>query len=344
LQFFIRLIYSYFLFNPQAFILSILPINILSLFKLFPLNEVPIKDSFFPKDKKSLLVTNRKKILWVLVFFLSGLFMTSGFTTYIFLAQYFILILFYLILHLFFARKKLFSRYTLIVILFFLMVILMHWWWFFPSLLAFKDLYQSQSSLGTTVYFDVGSIKSNLLNSLRLFGSPMMNNNPFSWDNFYTENRWFTLPLFLFPFLIIYALLKVKKNRNIGIFFYFLIILLGSLFIVKLGNPPLAWITKFSFEHIPFFGAFRDAWHKAGLFYIFAYFPLSFIGFAFLTKVLIEKKQYFLLKISFLILVVTGIVVTGPFFLFSYDNIKKINFTYQDKQYTFSAKTKVPPE
>ena len=336
--------YSYFLFNPQAFILSILPINILSLFKLFPLNEVPIKDSFFPKDKKSLLVTNRKKILWVLVFFLSGLFMTSGFTTYIFLAQYFILILFYLILHLFFARKKLFSRYTLIVILFFLMVILMHWWWFFPSLLAFKDLYQSQSSLGTTVYFDVGSIKSNLLNSLRLFGSPMMNNNPFSWDNFYTENRWFTLPLFLFPFLIIYALLKVKKNRNIGIFFYFLIILLGSLFIVKLGNPPLAWITKFSFEHIPFFGAFRDAWHKAGLFYIFAYFPLSFIGFAFLTKVLIEKKQYFLLKISFLILVVTGIVVTGPFFLFSYDNIKKINFTYQDKQYTFSAKTKVPPE
>ncbi len=336
--------YSYFLFNPQAFILSVLPINILSLFKLFPLNEVPVKDNFFPKDKKSLLAANRKKILWVLVFFLSGLFMTSGFTTYIFLAQYFILILFYLMLHLFFARKRLFSRYTLTIVLFFLMVILMHWWWFFPSLLAFKDLYQSQSSLGTAIYFDAGSIKSNLLNSLRLFGSPMMNNNPFSWDGFYTDNRWFSLPLFLFPFLILYALLKVKKSRNTGIIFYFLTVLLASLFIVKLGNPPLAWITKFFFEHVPFFGAFRDAWHKAGLFYIFAYFPLSFIGFAFLTKVLIEKKQYFILKISLFILLLTGVVVTGPFFLFSYDNIKKINFTYQDKQYTFSAKTKIPPE
>lgn len=322
--------YSYFMFNPQIYIYSILPLNLLALFKIYPLDS----------SKNSILAVKK----WIFVFFLSSVFMVSGFTTYVFFGQYLALVFFYLIFHLFFIKKKLLSFKTLQLFLFFILVFLIHWWWFFPSLLGFKDLYDSQSSLGTTVYFDVGSVSSNLLNSLRLFGSPMMNNNPFSWDPFFNSNRFFPFPLFFFPFLIIFLLLKIKSINNKNVILFLLVIFLSTLFIVKLGNPPLAWITKFAFEHVPFFGAFREAWHKAGLFYVFSYFVLSAIGFACLIKSVIDKKRLFYLKTLFAALFLTGIVSTAPFFIFSYDNIKKINFTYKNKNYEIRSKTKIPPE
>ncbi|MBI3985215.1 MAG: hypothetical protein HY344_04775 [Candidatus Levybacteria bacterium] len=322
--------YSYFMFNPQIYIYSLLPLNILALFKLYPL------------DKKDESQNIPKR--WLFTFFATLFFMSPGFTTYVFLEQYLLLLFFYLFFHWFLSRHSIFSSRSLKIVLFLLMVVFSQWWWFFPSLLGFKDLYDSQSSLGTTVYFDVGSIRSNLLNSLRLFGSPMMNNNPFSWDFLYTKSLLFPFPLFLFLFLIIYLTTRIKTLANKFIPMFLLSVFIVTLFIVKLGNPPLAQITKFAFENLPFFGAFRDAWHKAGLFYVFAFLTLSSIGFACLAKVLIEKKQRLLLRISFFVLLVTGLVVTGPFFLFAYDNIKKIDFTYQDKKYTLSAKTNIPPE
>lgn len=322
--------YSFFMFNPQIYIYSFLPLNFLALFKIYPLYK--------SEDH------NINHNFWAVAFFVSLFLMTPGFTTYVFLAQYFIIVLLYLFLFFFFSKQKLFSKNAIKKLLFFILILIFQWWWFFPSLLGFKDLYDSQSSLGTTVYFDAGSVRSNLLNSFRLFGSPMMNNNPFSWDHFYNSNLIFTLPLFIFLFSIIFLMIRIKKVIYKKLILFFMAILLISLFIVKLGNPPLAWITKYAFEHIAFFGAFRDAWHKAGLFYVFSYFSLSVIGFILFIMFLQEKKKKLISLLSIGLLFLAGVVVTAPFFLFSYDNIKKITFEYKDKTYILNAKTKIPPE
>jgi len=323
--------YSYFMFNPQIYIYSLLPLNILALFKLYPLGK-----------KGGLSNTPNK---WLFLFLTTLIFMSPGFTTYVFLGQYLLLLFFYLSLYWFVGKYKLLSHKTLQIFLFLVLILLTQWWWFFPSLLGFKELYLSQSALGTSVYFDISSIRSNLLNSVRLFGSPMMNNNPFSWDSFYNSNLLFPFTLFLFPFLIIFTFARIKEIKNKIYLVYFLTIFLFSLFIVKLGNPPFVWLTRFAYDSVPFFGAFRDAWHKAGLFYTFSYFILSSIGFYLVVKVLLEEKRKKLfLGVSFFALIIAGIAVTAPFFLFSYDNIKKIDFLYDGKKYTFSAKTKIPPE
>jgi hypothetical protein len=322
--------YSYFMFNPQIYIYSFLPLNFLALLKIYPLHR--------GKDQKI------NYSFWIIVFFISLFLMTPGFTTYVFLAQYLFIIFLYLFLSFFSSEQKLFSKSTLDKLLFFALVLIFQWWWFFPSILGFRDLYDSQSSLGTTVYFDAGSVRSNLLNSFRLFGSPMMNNNPFSWDHFYNSNLIFTFPIFIFLFSIIFLMIKIKKIAHKKLVLFFMTILLGSLFIVKLGNPPFAWITKYAFEHVAFFGAFRDAWHKAGLFYLFSFFTLSFVGFTLLIKSLQEIKKRIIALLLIGVLFLATIVTTAPFFLFSYDNIKKINFEYENKTYTLSAKTKIPQE
>lgn len=322
--------YSYFLFNPQIYIYSLLPLNLLSLIKLYPLSR---------KAKSA-----KKHSLWVFIFFLSLFFMIPGFTTYIFFLQYLIWISFYLIFSWLVSKYRLLGRQILDLCLFFILVFLTHWWWLFPALLGFKDLYVRQSGLGTTIWFKIGYTSSRLLNALRLLGSPMMDNNPFSWHRFYDDKPLFTFPLFIFPFLIIFLITKMKRVRNKNIIVFLMIILLTSLFLVKFNNPPLAWVTKFAFEYIPLFGAFRDSYHKAGLYYVFSYFALSAVGFACLIKSLLKKRQKMLSWLSFLVLLIAGVVITGPFFLFSYDNIKKIDFSYDVKIYTLSAKTKIPPE
>jgi len=320
--------YQYFMFNPQAYIHALLPLNILALLKLFPFHGV-YKDA---------------SIRWIFIFFLTIIFMTAGFTTYIFLAEYILSIFLYLSLKLFLSRNKFISFNTIKTAVFLILVLIINWWWFFPSLLTFKDLFARQGTIGTNIYFDLSSINSYLLNSVRLLGTPMMNNNPFSWDSFYNTNNLFTVPLFLFLFLIIYLLKNIRALKNHFLVVYFLLIFLITLFIIKLGNPPFAWITKFAFENIPFFGAFRDAYQKAGLYYVFVYFILSGLGFSLLIKKIQDKGNKFLLRLSFLLLLVVGIIVTGPFFLFSYDNIKKIDFEYNGKKYNFSAKTRIPEE
>lgn len=320
--------YSYFMFNPQIYIYSLLPLNFLALFKIYPL---VIKAKSYVSR------------VWVFIFFLTLLFMSPGFTTYLFLQQYLVILFFYLSFHWLLSRSKILSYKTLSLLIFLFLIIIINWWWFFPSLLGFKDLYESQSSLGTTIYFDISSINSNLLNSLRLLGSPMMNNNPFSWGSI-IYSQFFSFPMLIFLFLIIFLLVKIKNTTNKNNVYFFLSFFIVLLFIVKLGNPPMAWLTKFAFEHVPFFGAFRDAWHKAGLYYVFSYFVLSFIGFSLLTKLTFKKEYKKISYLSFVLLILASIVVTSPFFLFAYDNIKTIGFSYANKRYTFSAKTKIPPE
>jgi len=321
--------YAYYLFNPDAYIIAFLPLNILALLRLFPLNQ----------NEK---IVHFKK--WLLIFFVSLFLMSPGFTTYIFFIQYlgwnFIYLLFYFLISKEKRKPKLLKSF-----IFFVLVILANLWWFLPAVLGLHSLYSSQRfTADTTFYIDPGSKNSNLLNSLRLIGSAMMNNNPFSWFSFYIDKNPFNFILFFFPFLILFLAYKIKSIINKNFLLFLLLMFLVSLFIVKLGNPPRADITIWLFKHIPFFDAFRDAQHKAGLYYIFSYFILSFVGFHVLINYLSEKKKKILIQLSFIFLIIGFVIVTGPFFLFRNDNIKKIDYELNGKKYLFYAKTQIPKE
>ena len=320
--------YAYFMFNPGVFILAFLPLNILALLRIYPLKKAGSQKI----DRK-----------WILVFIATLFAMTSGFATYVFLAQYFIWIFVYLLFYFLISRTKLISVKALSLVLFLALIILSQWWWFFSALLTFEKRYLVEAQVGTTVWFDAGLLASRLLNSIRILGVTLASTNIFSWSKYY-DNLWFTTPLFVFPFLIIYLLTKLSKLKNKPLIVFMLAIFLFSLFFVKFSNPPLSSIMKFAFYNIPFFGAFRGAYHKAGLFYIFSYFILSGIGFYYIHKLVIEKYKRPLSYIPLLIIVIVGIVVTGPFFLFYKDNIRKLDVFFNHKNYAISAKTKVPPE
>lgn len=316
--------YGYFMFNPDIFIFSFLPLNILSLLHIFPVS-------------KSILTSN--KMRWLFLFFISSFLMSPGFSVYVFLAQYYIWLAVYLFMFWFFLRRN-----ALQLLFFFLLNILIHWWWFFPSLLGFKDLYNAQSVLGTTIWFERGFTPSRLLNSMRLIGIPLMASNMYRWGEYFTKNIWFTFPLFIIPLLIVYLTKKIGPWKKNIITYYFFIIFVCSLFLVKFSNPPLADITKFAFEHLPFFGAFRDSYQKAGIYYMFSMFSLAGIGFMYLLQSLQHKRFRVAIMVLYACLGVAALITTSPFFLFRKDNIRSLRYTYKGETYVIRAKTRVPPE
>ncbi len=320
--------YAFFTFNPDAYIVAFLPLNMLALFKVYPLGSTKAE----------------KNVPWTIIFFLTLIMMSPGFLTYIFIAQYLVWVSLYLLINFIFQIKKIVLKEIVALGTFFMLILLSIWWWFFPALLILKDVYEQQSSTGTISWFNQGFIPSQLLNVFRTLGIPLMNGNPFSWSTFYTDNRFFTLPLFLLPFLILFFVSKLRKFKNRNTFLYLLIMLLVSIFIVKFSNPPFAFLNRFAFEYIPFFGAFRDSYHKAGMFYHLALFSVACMGAGLAFKYLLEKRNKTLLVLSLGIIIAFGIVVTGPFFLFSSDNLIKYNFLFNHKPHSVSSKTQIPPE
>lgn len=316
----------YFMFNPGAFILAFLPLNILALMHLYPLENKQVA----------------KRNVWKLIFLVSLLLMIPGFGVYVFFLQYLVWVFVYLCLSWILSKRKLISLYTVEVVLFYLIIIFVNLWWFYPAFLGFSVSYGGQSSFGTTEWFDKGFKPSELLYSFRLMGSGLMINNKFSWNYLYEQNFIFTFPLFIFPALFVISLAYLKKKVN-SLLVFFLTITLISLFIVKFSNPPYDWILSLAYHYVPFFGGFRDASQKAGVYYIFGYFIFVSVGLVIAIDFLVKKRKIALY--AFLTVLVFGsIILSGPFFLFSSDNIRKISFTFQNKQYTFNAKTEVPPE
>lgn len=317
----------YFMFNPGAFILAFLPLNVLALVHIYPLEQ----NVYYKKSK-----------IWLGVFIVSLIGMVSSFSVYVFFLQYLIWISFYLAMFWLISKKKLFSFFTLELIVFLLLIIFINLWWFFPAFFGFSIQYNAQSSFGTTEWFDKGFKPSQLLHALRLMGSGLMINNKFTWSTFYEQNVIFTFPLFVFPFLFIVSLAYAKKKVV-----PFLVFLLGmtliSLFIVKFSNPPYAWILGLGYHYIPFFGGFRDAFQKAGIYFSFGYFIFIAIGLVEVINYLNKNHKVNTFLFAFLFLI-GCVVLSGPFFLFGNNNIRKIQFLFQNKKYEFSAKTQVPKE
>lgn len=317
----------YFMFNPGAFIIAFLPINLLALIKIYSLG----------KDKYS-----KNRNLWLLVFFISIVAMSPGFSVYVFFLQYLLWIGLYIFLIWFVSKRKIVSRLTFELALFYLLVIFINLWWFFPALLNLVNAFSGQSSFGTSIWFDMGFEDVKLLNSFRLLGSGLMANNRFLWSHWY-DNELFTLPLFVFPGLFIVSLIFLRKKMSILLTFLLAIVVI-SLFIVKFSNPPFAWILSFAFHNIPFFGGFRDSVQKAGVFFQLGYMIFISIGLVFMTSYLYKKQRKILLGLSIVIFTLGLVILSGPFFLFIRDNVKVVEFSFDGKNYQVSAKTQVPKE
>ena len=318
----------YFMFNPGAFVLALLPLNILALIKLYPV------------DGSSKLNKNN---LWMWIFFASLFGMSPGFTVYVFFLQYLIWIGLYLLFFWIVQGRRIFHSKTLEIILFYVVIILANLWWFFPAFLDISASYIGQSSFGTTYWFDRGFQPSQLLNVMRFLGSGLMINNKFSWNTFYEDNNLFTFPLFIFPFLLISSVVFLR-NKMSNVLIFMLSMTLVSLFIVKFSNPPFALILSFAFHYVPFFGGFRDAFQKAGVYFIQGYFVFIAMGFVVVTNYLIGIKRRIILVFFILLCIAGSIIISGPFSLFFGNNTKTISFRVDNKKVTINAKTQVPTE
>jgi hypothetical protein len=266
--------------------------------------------------------------------------MTSGFSTLIFYMEYLGFIGFYLIFQLVYQKHinviKIIDR-----CLFLVLVFIFNLWWFFPMYLGLHDVYTKAEQIGTTIYFTLASQLSNLLNATRLIGLPPMQTPLFSWENLYVTNHFFTFILFLFPFCILLLAFNLPKLSQKGTILFLFTNFIFLLFIVKEANPPFSFILNFAFNHVPYFGVFRDSYQKAGLFYEFVYFMLFSIALAFLYVNYLKKRA--LVAIVLMVLsIVAAIIMTGPFFIFQ--NIPFRTIVSGNRTLTFSAKTKIPAQ
>lgn len=316
----------YFMFNPGAFILSFLPLNFLALIHIYPLDK-----------------NQKNRGFWILIFFVSLFAMVPGFGVYVLFLQYLIWLGLYLLYFWLINVRRVFGKSTLELVLFYTVVIFANLWWFLPAFLEMRGSYSGQSSFGTVYWFDRGFEPSKLLNVIRLLGSGLMINNKFSWSELYESNNLFTLPLFVFPLLFVSAIVFLK-NKIWKFLTFLLTMTLVSLFIVKFSNPPFAFILKFAFHYIPFFGGFRDAFQKAGVFFIPGYFLFIAAGWIFIINLLHVKNRRFLLVLFLLFFILGSVILSGPFSLFFADNVKTITFPFDNKKVTISSKTQIPQE
>lgn len=320
--------YAYFMFNPEVFIICLFPLNFLALYSLFPIQNTP-------------MVAQRKN-LWLFIFFITQIFMIPGFTSYVFLLQYFGLLGFYFLLFLYFSKSNVFSKQNVSFILVLLITGLLHWSWFYGAKLGFDELYASQITVGNLDDFEILSKNMSLLNLFRLFGGSMMNNNAFVWDQLLLSQSIISLPLFLFAFLIAYLFLKMKRMNKHVIILFFSAILLGALFIMKMGNPPFMQFMQWLIKTVPYVSAFRESVQKAGLYFLFPYFFLSGLGLLLFIGSL--KKVVYKVVCMVIFVLPAFILLSSPFLLFRSNNIKTIDFYFNKNKNTFSSKTVIPPE
>jgi len=319
--------YSFRIFNPQEYIIAFLPLNFLALIRLLPLGNIRGKAT-----------AAESYIVNFVVFFISSVLMIPGFSSIVFFLEYLLLVVAYLLVYVLIrplTKKKFFNAAIVVILL-----LLIHTWWVFPMILAASSVYSLAAGIGSSIYFSLNSQLSNLANSLRVIGMPPMQNPIFSWENIYKPDSLFATSLFIFPLLILILALQIKRFKPKPLLLFIFTIFLGFLFLVKEANPPLSFIMKFGFDHIPFFGVFRDAYHKAGIYYTFAYFLLVTYSLGFYLSTL-KRSLYKLLLIAGTLF--TSTVMIAPFFF--PDNVPALPIEKKHPDGPkFSAKVHIPDE
>lgn len=206
-----------------------------------------------------------------------------------------------------------------------------------PFILTTLRSYTVQMSAagGTTSLVDWArylSTYSSFINLFRLQGIPDMYNSirTHPYAAFYLNNSLMILTSFIFPLLILFALLN-KRKGNKKIISLFLFLLIVSMFFTSGVNGITGIFFKLLMEKIPGFAVFRSPIYKFGYAY---WLSVSFLIGLSISNILesilnrIKGRTFaFILGVSFPIIIITSIVfyyfpyLTGDIFRISADEV-----------------------
>lgn len=183
------------------------------------------------------------------------------------------------------------------------------------------------------------SENTSFINLLRLQGIPdWYNNETHSYSLFYLSNPLLILVSFAFP-LLLFASFLTNKKGNKNIIFFFLFILISSLFLTAGARKPMGFLFEFLMQHVPGFIIFRSPIYKFGYAYWFAASFLIGLTLSIFIEYIVSKTQKYkignLAKI-FLPIFILAIIVAYhfPYLTGNIFNIEKTSV---------SSRVEVPP-
>lgn len=182
------------------------------------------------------------------------------------------------------------------------------------------------------------SENTSFINLLRLQGIPdWYNNETHSYAATYLSNPSFILVSFIFP-LLLFSSFIVGKKENKKMQFFFLFLLIVSLFLSAGARKPLGFIFELFMQHIPGFVVFRSPIFKFGYAYWFAASFLIGMALSAFIEYFVTKTQKYsvgnLVKILLPVLIIAAIVVYHfPYLKGNIFNIEKT---------TISSRVEVP--
>lgn len=192
---------------------------------------------------------------------------------------------------------------------------------------------------GNEAWLDNMSQGTSILNLIRFQGTPdwyassNQANPEHQYAGLYINNNFLIVVSFTFPFLALFSLLPISKEkdlkkRSVGVFFILLSFL--SLIFVAGSHPPTGEIYKLLFTRIPGFIIFRSPYYKFG--YAFM------LGWSVLIAISIS---YFLKRFSGVKLLV-GIIIVNVFVIGYYSPILSPSKLFHWKN-DFSTVFSLPP-
>lgn len=226
--------------------------------------------------------------------------------------------------------------------LFIVFYMLLNAYTFFPFISTVFSQYRS-------IVNDVGGVSgvlswtrylsenTSLINLLRLQGIPDWYNNleNHSYASIYLTNPIFIFFSFIFPMFLFASFIKIKKE-NKSMHFFFLFLLLVSLFFSAGTHKPFGFIFELLMKHVPGFIIFRSPIFKFGYAYWFAASFLIGITLSSVIEYFVAKTQKYKLGIVvgiFLpILVISAIVLYHfPYLTGNIFNIEKTSVSSRVK-------------
>ena len=185
-----------------------------------------------------------------------------------------IMLLTYLIFHFFINKNRSDTLKTLkFICLLAIFFVLLNLFWLLPTIYFSNQSYAlSTANSSPLSEFLWGSQVSTVQNCFRLFGSLQLSltkaGDPFYvWANTFSTQP-FLILTFLAPILAYSALLLKRKDKNV---FFFAILSLIGIFLMKGAAAPLGNVNLWFFNNVPFSAAFRAQYEKFAILLVISY-------------------------------------------------------------------------
>jgi len=166
-----------------------------------------------------------------------------------------------------FAFKKILGRYFFILLSFFLSGA----WWLLNPIFSLKTIYYENFTGKTNVVEWLQSVSklATLQNVVSLrFALPFTREHPLVTYLPYFFSSFVNLFCYLpFALILLTTPFLYKRDKKLTFLLYFILVI--AIFLTKALNPPFGNVFLFLFQKIPYFGIFKSAPEKFGIFYLF---------------------------------------------------------------------------